>query len=56
MTSASRMVETVLKSRVQYVHQLAIYRVCNISLLFLSAPSELRFWITYVCSTSLALF
>jgi hypothetical protein len=34
MTSASTMVETVLKSSVRYVHQMAIYMVCNVLLFF----------------------
>jgi len=34
MTSASTMVETMSKSSVQYVHQMAIYMVCNIFLFF----------------------
>ena len=48
MTSASTMVETVSKSSVQYVYQMAIYVVCNIFLFFLDSPFELTFWITYV--------
>jgi len=48
MTSASTMVETVSKSSVQYVHQMAIYMVCNILLFFHNSPFELTFWITYV--------
>jgi hypothetical protein len=48
MTSASTVVETMSKSSVRYVHQMAIYRVCNISLFFLNSPSELTFWITLV--------
>ena len=55
MTSASRMLETVLRCSVQCAHQMAIYRVCNIVLFFLSSPSELTFSITYICNTSLAL-
>jgi len=39
------------KSSVQYVHQMAIYRVCNIFLFFLNSPSELTFWLTYLYST-----
>jgi len=34
MTSASTMVETMSKSSVRYVHQMAIYMVCNIFLFF----------------------
>ena len=34
MTSASTMVETMSKSNVRYVHQMAIYMVCNIFLFF----------------------
>ena len=34
MTSASTMVETMSKSSVRCVHQMAIYMVCNIFLLF----------------------
>jgi len=48
MTSASTMVETMSKSSVRYVHQMAIYMVCNTFLFFLNSPSELTFWITYV--------
>jgi hypothetical protein len=60
MTSASTMVETMSKSGVRYVHQTAIYMVCNIFLFFLNSsseltflfflnsPSELTFWITLV--------
>jgi len=55
MITASTMVETVLKSSVQYVHQMAIYRVCNIFLFFLNSPAELTFWITYICNTSFTL-
>jgi len=38
------------KSSVRYVHQMAIYMVCNILLffLFLNSLSELTFWITLV--------
>ena len=39
MTSASTMVATMSESRVQYVHQMAIYMVCNIFLLLF-----LTFW------------
>jgi len=56
LTSASGMVEIVSKNSVQYVHQMALCMVCNILLFFLNSPSELTFWITYVCNTSLALF
>jgi hypothetical protein len=43
------MVETMSKGSVRYVHQMAIYRVCNIFLFFfLNSPSELTFWITLV--------
>jgi len=35
MTGASTIVETMSKSTVRYVHELAIYIVCNISM-FLS--------------------
>jgi len=48
MTSASTMVETMLKSSVRCVHQMAIYIVCNIFLFFLNSPSELTFWIALV--------
>ena len=48
MTSASTMVETMSKSSVWYVHQMAIYRVCNIFLFFFNSPLELTFWITLV--------
>ena len=48
MTSASTMVETMSKSIVQYVHQMALYKVCNIFLFFLNSPLELTFWITLV--------
>jgi len=48
MTSASGMVENVSKSSAQYVHQMAIYMVCNIFLFFPNSPLELTFWITYV--------
>ena len=50
MTNASTMVETTSKSSVRYLHQMAIYVVCNILLFFffLNSPSELTFWITYV--------
>jgi hypothetical protein len=34
MTSASTMVETMSKSSVRYVHQMAIYMVCSIFLFF----------------------
>jgi len=34
VTSASTMVETISKSNVRYVHQMAIYMVCNIFLCF----------------------
>ena len=34
VTSASTMVETMSKSSVRYVHQMAIYMVCNIFLFF----------------------
>ena len=47
MTSAA-VVETMLKRRGRYVHQMAIYMVCNIFLFFLNSPSELTFWITYI--------
>jgi len=56
MTGASRIMETMSKSSVQYVHQMAIYMVCNIFWFFLSSPSELTFWITYICNTSFTLF
>ena len=56
MTRASTMVETVSKISVQYVHQLAIDMVCNIILFFLNSPSELTFWITYICSTLFPFF
>jgi len=49
MTSASTMVETMLKNSVWYVRQMAIYMVCNIFLFFLNSPSELTFWITLIC-------
>ena len=49
MTSASTMVETMSKISVRYVHQMAIYMVCSIFLFFLNSPSELTFWITYMC-------
>jgi len=55
MTSPSRIVETMSKSSVQYVHQMAIYMVCNIFWFFVSNPSELTFWITYICNTSFIL-
>ena len=42
MTSASTMVEAMLKSSVRYVHQM----------FFLNSPSELTFWITYICRGS----
>ena len=48
MTDASTMVETMLKISVRYVHQMAIYMVCNIFLFFLNNPSELTFWITCI--------
>jgi hypothetical protein len=48
MTSASTMVETMLKSSVRYVHQMAIYRVCNVFWVFFNIPSELTFWISLV--------
>jgi hypothetical protein len=48
MTSASTMVETTSKSSAWCVHQMAIYRVCNIFLFFFNSPSELTFWITPV--------
>ena len=53
MTSASKMVDTMSKSSVRYVHQMAMYMVCSIFLFLLNSPSELTFWITYafsVCS------
>ena len=50
MTSASTMVETVSKGSVRYVHQMAIYMVCNIFLFFLSSSLELTCWITLVQS------
>ena len=34
MTSASTMVDTMSKSSARYVHQMAIYMVCNIFLFF----------------------
>ena len=52
MTCVSTMVETMSKSSVRYVHQMAIYIVCNIFLFFLNSPSELTFWITYVYADS----
>jgi hypothetical protein len=45
MTSASTMVETMLKSSVRYVHQMAIVMY---SCFFLNSPSELTFWITLI--------
>jgi hypothetical protein len=42
------MAETMSKSSVRYVHQMAIYMVCNIFLFFLNSLSELTFWITLV--------
>ena len=39
MTSAPTMVETMSKISVRYVHQMAIYMVCNIFFFFLSTPS-----------------
>jgi hypothetical protein len=56
VTSASTMVEIMSKSSVKYVHQMAMYMVCDIFLFFLNIPSELTFWITLVfkpvaCST-----
>jgi len=56
MTNASRIVGTMSKSCVQYVHQMAIYMVCNIFCFFLNSPPELTFWITYICNTSFTLF
>ena len=51
MTSASTMMETMSKSSVWYVHQMAIYMVCNI-FLFFNSPSELTFWITLVITAT----
>ena len=48
MTSASTMVDTMSKSSVRCVHQMAIYMVCNVFFYF-NSPSELTFWITYIC-------
>jgi len=56
MTSASGMMEIVSKSSVQYVHQMALCMVCNIFLFFLNSPSELTFWITYICNTLIPFF
>ena len=49
MTSASTMVETMSKSSVRYVHQMAIYMVCNVLLFFLNLqpPNDI-----YICRTS----
>jgi len=47
MTSVSAMLGTMSKISVQYVHQMAIYMVCNI-LFFLNSPSEVFFCITLV--------
>jgi hypothetical protein len=42
-------VEIMSKGSVRYVHQMAVYMVCNIFLFFfLNSPSELAFWITLV--------
>ena len=40
MTCASTVVETMSKSSVRYVNQMAIYMVCNIFWLFLDRPAE----------------
>ena len=48
MTIASTMVETMLKNSVRYVHQMAIYMVCNVLLFFFNIPSELTLWISLV--------
>jgi hypothetical protein len=48
MTSASTMVETMLKSSVRCVHQMTIYIVCNIYIF--NSPSELTFWTALVHS------
>ena len=56
MTSAWRMVETESKSSVWCAHQMVNYRICNILLFFLNSPSELTFWITYICNTSFTYF
>ena len=44
MTNASTMVENMVKNSVRYVHQMAIYMVCNVFWFFLNSPSELTFW------------
>jgi hypothetical protein len=41
MTSASKLVETMLKNSVQYVHQMAIYMVYNVLVFFLIAHRNL---------------
>jgi len=56
ITSASGMLENVLKSSVHYVHQMALCMVCNRLLFFLNSPSELTFWITYLCSILIPFF
>ena len=43
-----KMVETMSKNSVRYIHQMAIYMVCNIFLFFLNSPSEFTFWITLI--------
>jgi len=42
------------KSSVRYVHQMAIYMVCDIFFFFLNSPSELTFWIILVHCLQLA--
>ena len=56
MISASGMVETVSKNIVQYVYQMALCMVCNILVFFLNGPSEVTFWITYICNTLIPFF
>jgi hypothetical protein len=46
--SASTMVETMSKSSVQYVHQMAIQMVWKKFLALFNNPSELTSWITFV--------
>ena len=53
VTGASTIVETMSKSSVRCVHQIAIYMVCNIFLFFFLNSSELTFWITLVYFSAL---